>query len=455
MMPSLIDSDRSFEAVGQGDDSEATANDVEALRGENQGNDRREGEANDNNSCYSTSDEYSSYSSSDNGTNNSDSSDEVDVEDNVNIDVDNDPDNEWIMTEGATNHDARSGQTCQIHGNAEEIVVITMQQPMPKVMTGVNGDKRRQPFNRIPGNRSGRNFSDRYQSSSKKDFSRVRMIIGQEEITMVPLKKLRPTFRAPLRQVDLFKSKQLRAGVIAYIEVPGPVRPQLYFCLGLDQRTGDITDFGGGVTKKDSTALHAALREFHEETLGIFIDHVPSDKDFVIVTESSSPPRTGNGTELPAIMASVGVYPSGSASLPSVAPVSLPASVPPVTSSLTVGVCPSGSGLGAASPNAAVINRIYDRIGDSLAIFSERSFVVFIKIVLPPGIVPSSRVMRCFVDRFQRAKELVTDPEISNIVWVTRPDLEAMIGRRNVGDHRMYDRIRMLLHGGDLFYDLL
>lgn len=58
-----------------------------------------------------------------------------------------------------------------------------------------------------------------------------------------------------------------RAGIIPYIYRNG----QLYFCLGVDRGSGDLTDFGGGV-KATENAIQGAIREFQEETLGVFGD---------------------------------------------------------------------------------------------------------------------------------------------------------------------------------------
>jgi hypothetical protein len=58
-----------------------------------------------------------------------------------------------------------------------------------------------------------------------------------------------------------------RAGVILYTVLDGIV----YFGLGLDSKTHDITDFGGTVQyRADGNAINGALREFQEETLEIF-----------------------------------------------------------------------------------------------------------------------------------------------------------------------------------------
>ena len=73
-------------------------------------------------------------------------------------------------------------------------------------------------------------------------------------------------------QTDYIKSQ--RAGVIIYTLYEGTV----YFCLGLDSRTHELTDFGGSVKyKTDKTPVIGALREFDEETLSIFDKIFPED----------------------------------------------------------------------------------------------------------------------------------------------------------------------------------
>ena len=56
-----------------------------------------------------------------------------------------------------------------------------------------------------------------------------------------------------------------RAAVIPYIVM----NDSIYFLLGIDDSSGDITDFGGGV-KQYEYALSAAIREFKEESDEIF-----------------------------------------------------------------------------------------------------------------------------------------------------------------------------------------
>lgn len=68
--------------------------------------------------------------------------------------------------------------------------------------------------------------------------------------------------------VNIYKRDNLQRGaVVPYILVDNVK----YFLLGIDTRTGDITDLGGGVWKKESI-IQGAFREFHEESLGLFRD---------------------------------------------------------------------------------------------------------------------------------------------------------------------------------------
>lgn len=70
--------------------------------------------------------------------------------------------------------------------------------------------------------------------------------------------------------------KAHRGGIIPFFE--GNKR---LYCLGVDRKFGELTDFGGGISYiRDGGPLQGALREFHEETLGAFqnlldIDQLP------------------------------------------------------------------------------------------------------------------------------------------------------------------------------------
>lgn len=70
-----------------------------------------------------------------------------------------------------------------------------------------------------------------------------------------------------VKNLDLKLTNIKRAGVIIYTFRDGVI----YFGLGLDAKTHDLTDFGGTVTYKlDKNFVQGALREFQEETLELF-----------------------------------------------------------------------------------------------------------------------------------------------------------------------------------------
>jgi len=73
-----------------------------------------------------------------------------------------------------------------------------------------------------------------------------------------------------------------RCGIIPYTCINGI----LYFLLGHDFRTNELTDFGGGA-QKDETAPITAFREFKEETLDIFelTSHTALNKTMVVYNE--------------------------------------------------------------------------------------------------------------------------------------------------------------------------
>ena len=76
----------------------------------------------------------------------------------------------------------------------------------------------------------------------------------------------------------LAQIKSVRASVLPYIIKNNGNQRKIYFLLGIDRETGDITDLGGGV-KRDEFSLEAGLREFREESdeiFGTIYDH-PND----------------------------------------------------------------------------------------------------------------------------------------------------------------------------------
>ena len=75
-------------------------------------------------------------------------------------------------------------------------------------------------------------------------------------------------YKKLVKEIDLNTIKPPRAGVIIYTKHHN----EIYYGLGIDNATKEITDFGGGISYKerDKNVILGALREFKEETLGIF-----------------------------------------------------------------------------------------------------------------------------------------------------------------------------------------
>lgn len=70
-----------------------------------------------------------------------------------------------------------------------------------------------------------------------------------------------------VENIDWTTVKPQRGGVIIYTVHEN----NLYFGLGIDEKTGDLSDFGGGIRYKwDETAVNGSLREFMEESLCVF-----------------------------------------------------------------------------------------------------------------------------------------------------------------------------------------
>ena len=77
-----------------------------------------------------------------------------------------------------------------------------------------------------------------------------------------------------------------RAGVIPYVMV----NEHIYFLLGRDNKTKELTDFGGGVKITECT-LMGAMREFREETNQIFdstIYNLSQLTDFFVISDNKN-----------------------------------------------------------------------------------------------------------------------------------------------------------------------
>lgn len=81
--------------------------------------------------------------------------------------------------------------------------------------------------------------------------------------------KMHNVYINKVENIDWNKIRPRRAGVIVYYD--NPETKERNFCLGIDRVYNEITDFSGGISyKNDKTALVGALREFNEESLGVF-----------------------------------------------------------------------------------------------------------------------------------------------------------------------------------------
>lgn len=65
---------------------------------------------------------------------------------------------------------------------------------------------------------------------------------------------------------NLCHMKQKRAGVIPYIIVEN----KIYFCFGIDGKSGEYTDFGGPSASFDGDITDTALRTLRDKSFGIF-----------------------------------------------------------------------------------------------------------------------------------------------------------------------------------------
>jgi hypothetical protein len=78
----------------------------------------------------------------------------------------------------------------------------------------------------------------------------------------------------------------MRAGIIPYTVKHN----MFYFLMGVDRRTRELTDFGGGV-KINESLIDGALRELHEESCEIFVNTITKDlliKSPVLINKNSA-----------------------------------------------------------------------------------------------------------------------------------------------------------------------
>jgi len=71
------------------------------------------------------------------------------------------------------------------------------------------------------------------------------------------------------------------AGIIPYVKIPsGNNKPLIYFLLGYER--GSWSGFVGGYEDSDGNILNTAVREFNEETAGIFESNLLSIKNKLV-----------------------------------------------------------------------------------------------------------------------------------------------------------------------------
>lgn len=95
------------------------------------------------------------------------------------------------------------------------------------------------------------------------------------------------TFTSIVCHLNWYQLKPSRAGIIPYTFNEDK---SLLFGFGLDHQFRELTDFGGGVSyRKDKTALKGAIREFQEESLGVFgeISQESLQRSLVLYTENT------------------------------------------------------------------------------------------------------------------------------------------------------------------------
>lgn len=80
--------------------------------------------------------------------------------------------------------------------------------------------------------------------------------------------------------------KQKRAGIIPYVIIEN----KIYFCFGIDAKSGEYTDYGGSALTSDGDITDTALRTLREKSFGIFriyTRHLFRDDSFFVFDEDT------------------------------------------------------------------------------------------------------------------------------------------------------------------------
>jgi hypothetical protein len=98
-------------------------------------------------------------------------------------------------------------------------------------------------------------------------YSQIKKIINESKIIIYKNKIIKPSVISEVNELKLDIITPKRSGVIVYTIHNN----NIYFGMGVDTKTGELTDFGGGVKYKyDINAVNGGLREFSEESLLVF-----------------------------------------------------------------------------------------------------------------------------------------------------------------------------------------
>lgn len=91
--------------------------------------------------------------------------------------------------------------------------------------------------------------------------------LGSQALTAPMPRAIHPSIATRTKAGDIHDKMCSRAGVLIYVVEDGVV----FYGFGLDSEYKELTDFAGKmVVGLDKSCVHAALREFNEESLGIF-----------------------------------------------------------------------------------------------------------------------------------------------------------------------------------------
>lgn len=140
------------------------------------------------------------------------------------------------------------------------------------------------PFNNvssIPGTPFNKNFFNR------GIYGRIYQWIDKSRIRNINQNLPEKSTLRYVQNVNWKRFRPARAGVIVYTINKGV----LTFGMGIDTKSGDITDFGGGVRYRkcrDSNAIVGALREFSEESLCVFGNYMPNQVQKCLTIYSST-----------------------------------------------------------------------------------------------------------------------------------------------------------------------